>query len=501
MNKTRFLKLLIILSLMGSPFLSMAQNSSIGFHTTVTEYDGDINGNKHQFYNFAFNKFGAGLSLQQYLNRSFNLAEMLTYNRLAYRNSDQTQGVDANFTSANLNLRYKINNGYLLSEASVIAPYFTIGLGATYINSNKFGTSNAPISDGVFKANLNAGAGVLFRFNDQFGLEFSNTLQMPTYDAWDGVNQGDNDIYLQHSLGLIIGLKKPVDTDKDGVADKRDDCPETPTGVTVDSKGCPMDRDADGVPDFLDKCPEMAGDTQQSGCPDRDKDGVADGDDKCPDTSGLARFSGCPDTDGDGIQDSEDLCPNVKGSDQFKGCPDTDGDGIQDSLDKCPNSEANTKVNAEGCPADTDGDGIVDLDDACPNLAGVVANNGCPEIKAEVKQLFQKALQGIEFETGKAVIKKTSFPILDAITKVMVENPSYKLYIGGHTDSIGEDAMNMTLSQNRADAVANYLITHGVDPLRTSAKGYGESTPVDSNLTAAGRTRNRRVEFRVDFLK
>ena len=113
MNKTRFTKLLIILSLMVTPFLSRAQNSSIGFHTTVTEYDGDINGNKHQFYNFAFNKFGAGLSLQQYLNRSFNLAEMLTYNRLAYRNSDQTQGVDANFTSANLNLRYKLNNGIM----------------------------------------------------------------------------------------------------------------------------------------------------------------------------------------------------------------------------------------------------------------------------------------------------------------------------------------------------------------------------------------------------
>jgi outer membrane protein OmpA-like peptidoglycan-associated protein len=238
-----------------------------------------------------------------------------------------------------------------------------------------------------------------------------------------------------------------------------------------------------------------------NGCPDRDKDGIADGDDKCPDVAGLARFGGCPDTDGDGIQDSEDKCPNVKGLDRFQGCPDTDGDGVEDSMDKCPDTPMGVKVDETGCPADTDGDGIIDSEDACPNLAGVPENKGCPEIKPEVKQLFQRALQGIEFETGKSIIKKTSFPILDAITKVMIENPSYKLFIGGHTDSVGDDAMNMTLSQNRADAVANYLIAKGVDPLRTAAKGYGESSPVDSNITAAGRTRNRRVEFKVEFLK
>jgi len=59
----------------------------------------------------------------------------------------------------------------------------------------------------------------------------------------------------------------------------------------------------------------------------------------------------------------------------------------------------------------------------------------------------------------------------------------------------------MTLSKDRADAVANYLITKGIDPLRISSSGYGEGTPVDTNATAAGRTRNRRVEFKVEFLQ
>jgi OOP family OmpA-OmpF porin len=139
--------------------------------------------------------------------------------------------------------------------------------------------------------------------------------------------------------------------------------------------------------------------------------------------------------------------------------------------------------------------------DRCITIPGVAANQGCPEIKKETKKLFEKALQGIQFETGKAIIKPLSFPILNAIVKVMKENPSYKLMVGGHTDDVGEDAMNMTLSQDRASSVANYLITHGVDPMRVTATGYGETLPVDTNKSEKGRTRNRRVEFNVEFLQ
>jgi outer membrane protein OmpA-like peptidoglycan-associated protein len=153
-----------------------------------------------------------------------------------------------------------------------------------------------------------------------------------------------------------------------------------------------------------------------------------------------------------------------------------------------------------GCP-DTDADGVFDDIDKCLTIPGTPTNNGCPELKEETKQLFRKALQGIQFESGKAVIKPVSFPILNSIVKVMKENADYKLLIGGHTDDVGEDAMNMTLSQDRASAVADYLITHGVDPLKVTATGYGETQPVDTNKSAQGRTRNRRVEFKVEFLQ
>jgi outer membrane protein OmpA-like peptidoglycan-associated protein len=122
------------------------------------------------------------------------------------------------------------------------------------------------------------------------------------------------------------------------------------------------------------------------------------------------------------------------------------------------------------------------------------------QLKKETQILFQKALQGIQFETGKAIIKPISFPILNSIAKVMRDNPEYKLNIGGHTDNVGEDAMNLTLSENRASSVANYLIEKGTDPMRITSQGFGETVPVNTNNSIKGRTRNRRVEFNVEFL-
>lgn len=479
-----------------------AQSGAIGFHATLSEYDGDLNGNEHHYYKFADPKLGGALSLQQYLNSSFNLVEKVSYNTMAYRTPDGLAGFTANMFTANLKLRYKFNNGYIFKEDAAIAPFLTGGVGVALINSKQdTEISRAVITDNVYAANVAVGAGILFQLNDRVGIEVANTINSPMYDKWDGVDEGSDDLYLQYSAGLVFKLKKPADTDNDGVADKKDKCPDTPRNVVVTAQGCPVDTDNDGVPDYLDACPTLPGSAVLAGCPDSDNDGVADKDDKCPDVPGIARFFGCPDTDGDGIEDALDKCPNQAGLDIFMGCPDTDGDGVEDANDKCPDTPKGVAVDETGCIPDTDGDGINDLEDDCPKLPGTKLNKGCPEVKAAVKQLFQKALQGIQFETGRAVIKRVSYPIMDAITNVMVENPSYKMIIGGHTDDVGSDETNLTLSKNRADAVANYLITKGIDPLRISSTGYGESNPIDTNTTAAGRTRNRRVEFKVEFLK
>lgn len=283
-------------------------------------------------------------------------------------------------------------------------------------------------------------------------------------------------------VGLSFGLPNPYrkDSDKDGVVDAYDQCPETPEGVKVDSIGCPLDSDGDGVVDYLDQCPETPeGITVDSvGCPlDEDGDGIADYLDQC---------SGTP----DGVKVDA------------KGCPlDSDGDGVADYLDKCPETPADAKVDANGCPLDSDGDGVPDYLDQCPDIAGEKENNGCPVVKQEVAQIFKQALKGIQFETGKSVIKKSSYGILNQVVDVMIQNPNYNLIISGHTDNVGNPQMNMKLSDDRANSVMKYLLDKGIAANRMTAKGYGDTEPIADNATASGREQNRRVQFEVEYVK
>lgn len=501
---------------------SQGQRTSLGIYGTATEYIGDLNNHNYTLYKFKYFKPGGGVSLQWYLNPSFNIMGKVSYDRLQFpftpnvipdRPNTYT-GVDAYFIAANALLKYKFNNGYFLPENSAISPFLIGGLGVTRINAQKIGTSDYTTSDpitgenkvvgkGQMKPNLAVGAGIFFRFNDVFGIEASGIFNRPFYDDWDGVRRGGNDIYLQHSIGLIFSLKKPADTDKDGVYDKKDSCPNTPPGIAVDAKGCPIDTDGDGVADYLDKCPQQPGVRALNGCPDTDKDGIADADDKCPAVPGLAKFGGCPDTDGDGVEDSKDKCPNttVGTPVDANGCPlDSDGDKVPDNLDKCPNTKSGTVVDATGCPVDNDGDGVPNAVDKCPNTPGPESNNGCPVVKEEAKKRLNFATRGIYFETGKSVLKPESFAKLDEIVSIINEYPDYNLRLGGHTDNVGTDAHNMTLSQARVDAVKAYLVSKSVPDARLEATGYGESKPIATNKTAVGRAQNRRVEMEL-YLK
>ncbi len=101
----------------------------------------------------------------------------------------------------------------------------------------------------------------------------------------------------------------------------------------------------------------------------------------------------------------------------------------------------------------------------------------------------------IYFVSGKANILPVSFAILDDIAELLSKNPEIHIRIEGHTDSVGNDSLNMKLSQARAESVMNYLIKKGIAPQRMEAKGYGETMPVADNSTPDGRAKNRRVEF------
>lgn len=115
-----------------------------------------------------------------------------------------------------------------------------------------------------------------------------------------------------------------------------------------------------------------------------------------------------------------------------------------------------------------------------------------PEPKIEKIDIPEK----IQFDTGKATLKKVSFKILDHVVKVMTERPGVKkVQIEGHTDSVGDPEKNRVLSQQRAQTVMEYLVKKGIAATRLAAKGYGPDKPVGPNETEVGREANRRVEF------
>lgn len=470
---------------------------NLGLHGGAAQYNGDLG---NDFYNLdmAFYGFG-GLSVSRYLGNRLDVTLTATKGEIGYR--DGISHFRQEMSTATINFRFNI-----LGEKSFFRPYIFAG-GGLMLFENILASENTSKYD--FAA-PSFGAGVNLRLGKALMLNVTETFIYSSNDKRDGVDLNSNDAFLLHSVGLTFNFGNKKDADNDGVADRNDICPNTPPGVEVDKEGCPFDTDQDGIVDHLDECPDTPKGvmTDQKGCPiDSDLDGVPDYLDQCLNTpvNVMVDAQGCPlDNDGDGVPDFKDDCPNTPADasvDEY-GCPlDEDNDGVPDYADNCPNTPEEASVDEFGCTLDGDGDGIPDYLDKCPTIAGVAENDGCPAMKKEVEMLFQKALQGIKFDTGKSTIKAVSNPILDAVVRVMYENPSYKLIIGGHTDNVGGEGMNMILSKDRADAVSNYLITNGVSPERISSSGFGYSRPVDDNSTAAGRTRNRRVELSVEFIE
>jgi OOP family OmpA-OmpF porin len=237
--------------------------------------------------------------------------------------------------------------------------------------------------------------------------------------------------------GLICGWS---DTDADGVANRKDDCPGTVGGAAVDARGCELDSDGDGVVDRLDDCPGTPAGTR-------------------------VNENGCP----------------------F----DADGDGVADDRDRCPGTPAGAKVDQYGCELDDDGDGVVNSQDKCPGTPAntPVDNSGCT-LASEYE------LVGVNFEFDSAKLTADSTATLNDALKVLMRHSDLEVEVAGHTDNMGSVEYNQGLSQRRAQAVADYLIGKGAKAANITVKGYGELQPVADNDTEEGRAANRRVEFR-----
>lgn len=169
---------------------------------------------------------------------------------------------------------------------------------------------------------------------------------------------------------------------------------------------------------------------------------------------------------------------------------DADGDGVPDDADDCPYTPADTP---NGCPADSDGDGVPDYLDECPDVSGDEESGCLPEPEPIMETVF---IEAVHFDFDSAAIKVISKAVLDArAVPALRDNPDIRVRIEGHTDSVGPERYNQLLSLRRAETVRAYLVSQGIDEIRMTVAGYGESTPIDNNDTRAGRANNRRVEF------
>ncbi|KUO67856.1 MAG: cell envelope biogenesis protein OmpA [Lutibacter sp. BRH_c52] len=379
------------------------------------------------------------ISVGKYLANGFTLEAAGTLNKISKMGDYRVN--DLMYIGADAALKYSLNN--IIGETAWFDPYVSVGGGYTWLD--KLGTGT-----------VNVGGGINFWFSDNIGLNVESKYK----------HVFDNSPILQHfqhSVGLVLKFGG-TDTDGDGIYDKDD------------------------------ACPTVFGLAAFNGCPDTDGDGVEDSKDDCPTVFGLAALNGCPDADGDGIADKDDACPNEKGTKANKGCPDTDGDGVVDKDDACPTVAG--PADNKGCPwPDTDSDGVLDNVDKCPTVAGPASNNGCPVAPTvEVMATLNEYARTILFDTGKATFHKESIDILKSMTAIFKDYPQADFVIAGHTDSVGSTTSNQLLSERRASAVRDYLISNGINADRLTTVGFGESKPIDTNKTAAGRHNNRRTE-------
>lgn len=173
---------------------------------------------------------------------------------------------------------------------------------------------------------------------------------------------------------------------------------------------------------------------------------------------------------------------------------DSDQDGVYDRYDRCPGTPLGKAVDDRGCEEaedkDSDKDGVADSYDQCANTPRGVEVNG---FGCQKQEKIQMRLT-INFDSDSAVIKSEYYRQLNKVAVLMRRNPKAKLLIEGHTDSQGSDEYNLDLSNARAQAVREYLVTGGlVKANRVSSKGFGESRPIDTNETEAGRLQNLRI--------
>jgi OOP family OmpA-OmpF porin len=343
---------------------------------------------------------------------------------------------------------------YAFEVSDKVFPYVYAGASYLYFDPRDVNNDRLPNNDrkkySRHEPSLQGELGIRFLLSQNLSLNFNGSVYYVNIDELDDIIAGrDNDIFFTFLGGVSFYFGGVKDSDADGVRDKNDVCPETPQGVHVDEFGCPVDTDGDGVPDFLDRCPGTRSNI-------------------------IVNSEGCP--------------------------LDSDDDGVPDYLDQCQNTPSNVPVDKRGCPFDSDADGVPDYMDNCPDtpLGTEVDKYGCQLVsqEKELPKITQMTLSGeVNFDVGKANLRPQARNILNNLVKVLYDNPDTRWRIQGHTDNTGSYKLNKNLSLERAWAVADHLISQGINASRLEVQGLGPDFPIATNSTKSGRKLNRRVSI------
>lgn len=368
---------------------------------------------------------------------------------------------------------YPVQNRIFLSPFNMkyLNPYAYAGVGFLYYEVGK-APQNADKSSGrnEWTGFAPIGLGLQVRLSDNLAFEINGGYSYLLTDVIDAVDAGEYDGFWSFSTGISVAFPSGnADSDGDGIINSE----EERIGIDYDNP----DTDNDGLTDY-DEFYKYKTRPQNS---DSDLDGLNDYDE-------IFTYKSNPnlsDSDNDGFTDREEI--NDHKTDPLKA--DTDEDGLSDS-------DEIKKFKTDPLIADSDGGTLNDgmeiekgtnpldkSDDVVePKLLG--AGIGIPVI-----------MKGVYFRINSAEISTESEIFLQDVVNTLKDFPEAKIEIRGHTDNTGDANYNFQLSQDRADAVKDYLVRNGVDPFRIESIGFGETKPIADNDTKVGRQKNRRIEF------
>lgn len=407
---------------------------------------------------------------------------------------------------------------FSLAETEKWNPYVFLGGGGLHYSVKDRPLAplyqNPPqsVEEEGWTAIIPVGLGAKFKLTDKVLLELQANFTYSLTENLNLYNEKDtpNDAYAGLGLGLTFQSDRGnADDDMDGLTNKEEKL------LGTDPKN--PDTDGDGLKDGEEvnkyKTDPLKADTDGDGLKDGEEVNQYRTDPLKADTDGdglndyaeLMTHKTDPlkaDTDGDGLKDGEEV--NQYKTDPLKA--DTDGDGLKDG-------DEVMKYKTDPLNADSDGDGLKDGEEVNTYRTdplnkdtdggsvddGVEVKRGTDPLNPDddvVKVGVPMVLEGVTFATGKSDITPESAIILEKALKTMTVYPEIEVEISGHTDNVGRRASNIKLSQRRADAVKDWLVSKGIDPNRITTKGYGPDQPVAPNDTDENKRKNRRIEFK-----